>query len=132
MKKFALAAIAVAAFGLTNAPAHAGTEGDPEPIDDIPPGLEVRCGEGEVLDEDGDPTVEPCVNFYVDIEVQPPATTVPDPTTTTTEVVVPPRDLPRTGGGVSPILGIGALLFVGGGVIVVASRRRSSASASAA
>lgn len=71
MKKFALAAIAVAAFGLSNAPVNA--QPDPDPVDDIPPGLEVECGEGGVLDEEGNPTVEPCVNFYVDVEVQPPS-----------------------------------------------------------
>lgn len=131
MKMCALAATAAAVFGLSNAPVHAATD-DPQPVTSIPDEFAVECGEGGVLDEEGNPTVEPCVDFYVDIEVQPPATTVPDVTTTTEVVVVPPEDLPRTGGGVSPILGIGALLFVGGGVIVVASRRRSGASPSAA
>ena len=45
---------------------------------------------------------------------------------TTVPVTVPVGQLPRTGSGVSPILGIGALLLVGGGIVVVATRRRST------
>jgi LPXTG-motif cell wall-anchored protein len=60
------------------------------------------------------------------IRVQPPAAPVPP----TVPVTVPVGELPRTGSGVSPILGIGALLLVGGGIVVVATRRRSTSTSS--
>ena len=73
------------------------------------------------------PIPEICTDFYIEVAVGPPTTVAvaPPTTTTTVPVTVPAGQLPRTGSGVSPILGIGALLFVGGGIVVVASRRRT-------
>jgi len=59
-----------------------------------------------------------------------PATATRAATTTTIAAASPAQGaLPRTGGGISPLLGIGAALFVGGGITVVATRRRSTAGA---
>jgi len=121
MKKFALAALAVAFIGFGSAPASALSD---EPTQEIPPEFEIECG------EEG-PDSENCAEFYEEVEVAPPTTAPPETTTTTVAAVAPPQTLPRTGGGVSPILGIGALLFVGGGIVVVASRRRSTATSAA-
>jgi LPXTG-motif cell wall-anchored protein len=122
MKKLILAFAAVAFIGFGGTAVSAAT--DPEPLPGSPDPLPIECTETDVNapDSDGDGIPNDCVEFYV--AVQPP-TTPPATTTTTVPVTVPPGQLPRTGSGVSPILGIGALLFVGGGIIVVASRRRT-------
>ena len=131
MKKLILAFATVAFIGIGGSAAHAQTDPTPLPNTSVP--LPAVCSERDLpggaatADVDGDskpdvPAV--CVDFYVAEEVLPPATT-----TTTVPVTVPPGQLPRTGSGVSPILGIGALLLVGGGIVVVATRRRSSSTA---
>jgi LPXTG-motif cell wall-anchored protein len=109
MKKLIFAVIATAFLAIGHAPANAQ-------------GLPVECQSGEF-----DGTEQECIDFYTEVVVAPPTTVA---ATTTVPVTVPAGELPRTGSGVSPILGIGALLFVGGGIVVVASRRRTgSASA---
>ena len=85
--------------------------------------LPVECQGGEF-----DGTEQECIDFYTVVSVAPPTTAT---TTTTVPVTVPAGQLPRTGSGVSPILGIGALLFVGGGIVVVASRRRTGSAPAA-
>jgi LPXTG-motif cell wall-anchored protein len=121
MKKLILAFATVAFIGFGGTAVSAAP--DPEPLPDAPNPLPIECREtdGEP-DSDGDGIPDDCVEFYVAVN---PPTTPPATTTTTVPVTVPPGQLPRTGSGVSPILGIGALLFVGGGIVVVASRRRT-------
>ena len=109
MKKLALAVIATAFLAVGH-----GTVNAQE--------LPAECESGEFQG-----TEQECIDFYV--EVLPPTTPAPTSTTTTTIVQVA-GPLPQTGSGVSPILGMGALLLVGGGIIVVATRRRSAAPAS--
>ena len=128
MKKLILALTTVAFIGIGGSAASAAELSQPAarwtvsrfPLSVPRPALEpTRDGDGYA----DVPTR--CVDFYVEEEVSPPATT-----TTTIPVTVPPQDLPWTGSGVSPILSIGALLLIGGGIVVVASRRRSDAAPS--
>ncbi len=131
MKKLILSLAAVAFIGIGGSAAHAQTDPTPLPNTSVP--LPAVCSERNLpggaptddVDVDGKADVPAiCVDFYVGegINVLPPVTTT-DPAT------VPPGQLPRTGSGVSPILGIGALLLVGGGIVVVATRRRSTSTA---
>lgn len=113
MKKLVLAAAATALIGFGHAPVSAQTE-------PIPDDLQVECGEADVVTEN-------CQEFYV--EALPPTTSAPATTTTSTVAVSPPGEIPKTGSGVSSILGVGATLLVGGGIVVVATRRRSTAPA---
>ena len=125
MKKFIIAATAVAFIGIGGSPAFA--QSDPDPIEPIPENSLVECGESDGrVDNNGDGIADVCLEFYV--EAQPPTTNAPATTTTTTEVVSQ-APLPETGSSISPILGIGAALLIGGGLVVVATRRRSTASA---
>jgi LPXTG-motif cell wall-anchored protein len=146
MKKLILAFAAVAFIGFGGAAVSAQT----------PPTTLPGAGETPDVCKEWDgvsPIPAPCVDFYIEEattttaatttttiseEVEPP----PTPTTTISEEVAPPTtvaptttvpagSLPRTGSGVSPILGIGALLFVGGGIVVVATRRRTNSAPSA-
>jgi LPXTG-motif cell wall-anchored protein len=115
VKKLILALATVAFVGMGASAASAQTA--PKPIR---PGAPPVCAEwnGQA------PIPEVCVDFYVERAQIPPATTTP----TTVPATVPAQGLPKTGSGVSPILGIGALLIAGGGIVVVATRRRSTAS----
>ena len=128
MKKLIIAATATAALALGGMSAHAKSP-DPDPLPDASLPLQIECSERDegAPDIDGDGIADECVDFYVDQDVNPPTTTVAGgaAATTTTVATSGPGTLPRTGSGVSPILGIGALLFVGGGIVVVASRRRT-------
>lgn len=126
MKKLILAFATVAFIGFGGTAVSAQT--DPTPLPNTSAPVPAVCAEpdsvGRTVDVNGDgiPDVpEVCRDFYVEEEV----IILPPTTTTTVPVTVPPGQLPRTGSGVSPILGIGALLFVGGGIVVVASRRRT-------
>ena len=103
MKKIALAVIATAFLAIGHAPVSAQQ-------------LPAECESGEF-----DGTEQECIEFYTDeaVVVLPPATTV----------VQQGGTLPQSGSSVSPILGVGALLFVGGGIVLVASRRRSASPA---
>ena len=112
MKKLILAFAIIGSIGIAAVPAHA---------------------------QDSDPVVYPPTTPETTVPVEPTTTTsgsVLPPTTTTpvttVPAVTPPSRLPRTGSGVSSILGIGALLLLAGGVIVVAARRRSTATNPAA
>lgn len=129
MKKFALVAIATALIGFGHAPVSAQT--DPEPIIPIPADRALECGEstGRIDVNPADGIQDSCTEFYVAPAVLPPP---PAQVTTTTTILAqaPPQGLPRTGSGVSSILGLGAALLVGGGIVVVATRRRSTATAS--
>jgi LPXTG-motif cell wall-anchored protein len=125
MKKFIIAATAVAFIGIGGSPAFA--QSDPEPIVPIPEDSLVECGESDGrTDVNGDGIADACLEFYV--EAAPPTTVAPSTTTTTTIAIVQ-GPLPETGSGVSPILGMGAALLIGGGLVVVATRRRSTATA---
>ena len=107
MKKLILALAAVAFIGVGGSAVSAAAPSV------LPPG----CTEPSNVPTDA------CYDAELyPIEVQPPVTPAP----TTVPVTVPVGQLPRTGSGVSPILGIGALLLVGGGIVVVATRRRST------
>jgi LPXTG-motif cell wall-anchored protein len=109
VKKLIIALATVAFIGI------GGSAVSAEVPNQLPPGCT----------EPSDIPTDPCWDETLyPLEVEPPTTTAP---TTTVAVTTPPGDLPRTGSGVSPILGIGALLLIGGGIVVVASRRRSSA-----
>ena len=108
MKKLAIAIAATAMIALSHAPVNAQTD---------EPG---ECAERDTATVD-------CEEFYV--EVLPPTTPAPSTTTTTLVASQPPGGLPKTGSGVSPILGMGAAMLAGGGIIVVASRRRRTATA---
>lgn len=110
MKKLILAVTATAFLAIGHAPVNAQ-------------GIPVECVGGEF-----DGTEQECIAFYTEVAIAPPTTAT---TTTTVPVTVPAGQLPRTGSGVSPILGIGALLFVGGGIVVVASRRRTGSAPAA-
>ena len=116
MKKLILAFATVAFIGFGGTAVSAQT-----PPTTIPGSGEtpIECKEWDGIS----PIPEICEDFYIAVVVAPPTTAT---TTTTVPVTVPAGQLPRTGSGVSPILGIGALLFVGGGIVVVASRRRTS------
>lgn len=122
MKKLTLAFATVALIVLGPSVVNA-QQPDPNPVVPVPENSLVECGESDGrVDNDGDGIADDCVEFYV--EALPPTTTAP--ATTTTQVASsPPGGLPKTGGTVSPMLGMGALLLVGGGIIVVATRRRS-------
>jgi len=141
MKKFIITATAIVFIGIGGSPAFAQT---PAPIPPVLPGvtlpLPIECSEQDVNapDTDGDGIPNACVNFYitqaglppVSVQVPPVGAQVPPVvTTTTTTIVLATGPLPRTGSGVSPLLGMGAALLVGGGIIVVATRRRSMATA---
>jgi LPXTG-motif cell wall-anchored protein len=119
MKKLIVSVAAVAFIGIGGSAVSAQTPtvpfpGGPRPVDPV-------CAEWNGTD----PIPEVYKKFYIEEAVSPPPPAV---TTTTVPVTVPPGQLPRTGSGVSPILGIGALLLVGGGIVVVATRRRSTSS----
>jgi LPXTG-motif cell wall-anchored protein len=118
MKKLILAFATVAFIGFGSSTASAQFPPTTIPgSGDTPP----ACKEWDGIS----PIPEVCEDFYIEQIVVPPVPT----TTTTVPVTIPPGDLPRTGSGVSPILGIGALLLVGGGIVVVASRRRTGSAA---
>ncbi len=123
MKKLILALATVAFIGIGGSAVSAQT---PPTLPGAPKPLPIECSESaeKGLDTNKDGVPDSCVNFYFTqaVAVLPPATT------TTVPVTVPAGELPRTGSGVSPILGIGALLLVGGGIVVVATRRRSTSS----
>jgi LPXTG-motif cell wall-anchored protein len=127
MKKLAIAIAATAMIALGHGAANA-QDVEPEPIVPVPENSLVECGESDGReDQNGDGIEDDCTDFYV--EVLPPTTPPPPAATTTTTTTVPPRSqgpLPRTGSGISPLLGIGAALFVGGGIVVVATRRRQA------
>ena len=130
MKKLILAFATVAFIGFGGTAVSAQTDPDPLPNTTAPvPAVCAEPNERTVdVDNDGIPDVpEVCRDFYVEEE----AIVLPPVTTTTVPVTVPAGSLPRTGSGVSPILGIGALLFVGGGIVVVASRRRTGSAPAA-
>lgn len=119
MKKIILAFITVAFIGLGGAPAFA---------DALP--AAVDC-----VDKPSSTPGDPCYNPAI-YPPTTPATSVSPPTTaettTTSQAVAPPYViLPKTGSGISSVLGIGALLLIGGALIVVAARRRSTATSSA-
>ena len=116
MKKLILALATVAFIGIGGSAVSA--QGPPTPFPGGPRPVPPVCAE---WNGQGAPP-EVCVDFYVQQVVLPPVTAAP----TTVPVTVPAGQLPRTGSGVSPILGIGALLLVGGGIVVVATRRRST------
>ncbi len=134
MKKLILALATVAFIGIGGSAVSAQTTTNPKPLPTASLPLPIECRESSApggartvdINNDGKADIPAtCVNFYVAppiVAVQPPATT------TTVPVTVPAGELPRTGSGVSPILGIGALLLVGGGIVVVATRRRSTSS----
>jgi LPXTG-motif cell wall-anchored protein len=133
MKKLILAFATVAFIGFGGTAVSAQTPVTPLPNTTAP--VPAVCAEpdaaGRTVDANGDgiPDVpEACRDFYVEVVVAPPTTAT---TTTTVPVTVPAGQLPRTGSGVSPILGIGALLFVGGGIVVVATRRRTGSAPAA-
>ena len=125
MKKLIIAAAATAIMVMGGSPASAQTNPDPTVLPGVSLPLPIECSERDngAPDSDGDGIPDVCVDFYIAQVVVPPTTA---PATTTT---ISQETLPKTGSGVSPILGIGAMLFVGGGIIVVATRRRSSATA---
>jgi LPXTG-motif cell wall-anchored protein len=131
VKKLILALAAVAFIGIGGSAVQAQTTPNPTPVPSTSSPVPDYCAEaddparGDVDPATGIP--ENCTDWYVSegANVKPPAST-----TTAAVAVDPPGNLPRTGSGVSPILGIGALLLIGGAVVVVASRRRSSAAPS--
>ena len=127
MKKLILAFATVAFIGFGGTAVSAQTI--PDPLPGSPDPLPIECTESDVgaPDSDGDGIPDVCVDFYFEEEV----IVLPPTTTTTVPVTVPAGELPRTGSGVSPILGIGALLFVGGGIVVIASRRRTGSAPAA-
>jgi LPXTG-motif cell wall-anchored protein len=126
MKKLILAFATVAFIGFGGTAVSAQI---PPTVPGSPDPLPIECTETDVgaPDSDGDGIPDVCVRFYFQEAVAPPTTPAP----TTVPVTVPAGQLPRTGSGVSPILGIGALLFVGGGIVVVASRRRTGSAPAA-
>lgn len=115
MKKIILAFITVAFIGLGGAPAFA---------DAVP--AAVDC-----VDQPSSDPSNPCYNPAIYPPTTPASSVAPPTTaqTTTTSVAVNPPFivLPKTGSGISSVLGIGALLLIGGALIVVAARRRSTA-----
>ena len=134
MKKLILALATVAFIGIGGSAVSAQSDPTPLPNTSVP--LPIECSESNApggtrtVDIDGDnkPDIPAsCVDFYV-AEQQVVVQLPPPAVTTTVPATVPPGQLPRTGSGVSPILGIGALLLVGGGIVVVATRRRSTSS----
>ena len=126
MKKLIIAATALAVIGFGGSAAHAQTLPDPEPNPDVSLPLPIECSEQDEggTDVDGDGIVDDCLEFYV--EAGGPTTTTPATTTT-----LATGSLPRTGSGISPILGIGANSVVVGGIAAVAARRRQTASPTA-
>lgn len=114
MKKLILAFATVAFIGFGSNAASAQTPPTTLPGSGDTPAV---CKEWDGIT----PIPEVCRDYYIEQEIIPPVPT----TTTTVPVTIPPGDLPRTGSGVSPILGIGAMLLIGGGIVVVASRRRT-------
>ncbi len=117
MKKLILALATVTFVGLGGSAASAA----------LPDKLPRGCSEPSNVPTD------PCYDAELyPIEIKPPAggeAEVAPPSPTTTPAAAAPGSLPRTGSGVSPILGVGALLLAGGGIVVVASRRRSASAA---
>jgi LPXTG-motif cell wall-anchored protein len=139
VKKLIFAFITVAFIGLVSSPASA--QNDPEPS------VPIECAEEDLPDPEGG-----CRQYYpptTPVSTTTTTTTVLATTTTTTKgasggptttvagstttvaAIKPPNSLPQTGSGVSPILGMGALLVLGGGLIVVAARRRSTSTSPA-
>ncbi len=125
MKKLALAVIATAFIAISHSPASAQT-----PIAPVPDDRLVECGEsdGRVDTPPSDGIADSCTEFYV-AALPPVIEQVPPTVAPTTTVPLATGPLPRTGSGVSPLLGAGAALLVGGGIIVVATRRRTTATA---
>jgi len=121
VKKLILAFATVAFIGLGGT-APVSAQGDSEPVD---------C-----VDQPSDDPNSPCFNPVIYPPTTPVTSVAPPtvPVTSSLSPTVPPTTsaaltpvLPATGAsGISPILGMGALLMLGGGLIVVAARRRST------
>jgi len=137
MKKLILAITAVVVVGMGSGPTFAQEDPEPLPGVDVPASCDESGDRGE--DTNGNGVADECDQYYPPTtpatSVAPPTVpvtsslspTVPpnSPTTTASEALTP--ILPQTGSsGLSPILGMGALLLIAGGLIVVAARRRST------
>jgi LPXTG-motif cell wall-anchored protein len=86
----------------------------------------------DCVDQPSSDPSDPCFNPVLYPPTTPASSVLPPTVPTTTLAPLTPI-LPRTGSsGMSPILGMGALLVLGGGLIVVAARRRSTTSGTTA